>query len=149
MKLIRKGSAAALTTHFYSFDQNNSGGSYKYDERSGISVTVIVEATSWMHANAIAQSIGLYFDGSGDCVECCGYRWSEQWDAPGLTFEEALTEIADDMTCVWARKNMKKGEPEIFVHTLDGSLYGFWLGEEEDDIFLKNYLGGKVAQWQL
>lgn len=56
---------------FFRFDQNNSGGyfeGYHY---------VYVEADSYKQANERAQKSGLvYFEDRGDCVICCGYRWS-------------------------------------------------------------------------
>ncbi len=63
---------------FYHYSQNNSGGYFDYFPVDGISHHVIVEANSVTEANDIAEGIGLYFSGSGDCP-CCGNRWSEQW----------------------------------------------------------------------
>lgn len=63
---------------FYTYSQNNSGGSFIINEERGITEYVIVEAHSHDDANGRAESIGLYFDGYGDC-ECCGNRWSEQY----------------------------------------------------------------------
>lgn len=64
---------------FFTFIQNNSGGSFVTDRSSGIAHYVIVEAETFAKANELAERIGLYFDGEGDCP-CCGNRWSEQWD---------------------------------------------------------------------
>lgn len=61
---------------FYMYSQNNSGGSFS--ESYGIAEYVIVEADSAGAADARAESIGLYFDGDGDC-SCCGDRWSTQY----------------------------------------------------------------------
>src|SRR5690242_12193836 len=66
---------------FYEFNQNNSGGRFDYDEDSGISHFVVVEAEDTDDANARAERIGLYFDGYGDC-SCCGDRWYEQYAYP-------------------------------------------------------------------
>lgn len=62
---------------FYTFRQNNSGGSF-----SEPALRVIVEASSTDNANVIAQTLGVYFDGCDigrDCP-CCGDRWSRAWD---------------------------------------------------------------------
>lgn len=67
-----------VETKFYDFNQNNSGGSFDHDATRGIGHHVIVEATSAQDAVSRAESIGLYFDGSGDC-SCCGNRWSEPY----------------------------------------------------------------------
>ena len=63
---------------FYEFRQNNSGGSFNYNERAGITTLVIIEAESAKQANERAENdLGLYFDGcaiGADC-SCCGDRW--------------------------------------------------------------------------
>lgn len=60
---------------FYTYNQNNSGGRFHINER--VSEYVIIEAYSSTHADSLAESIGIYFDGvrmNRDC-ECCGDRW--------------------------------------------------------------------------
>ena len=62
---------------FYVYRQNNSGGSFRPP-----AINVIVEAPSAAEADTIAEGLGLYFDGAGDCP-CCGDRWynaSEVYD---------------------------------------------------------------------
>lgn len=69
---------------FWDYRQNNSGGSFDVDEKSGIDVTVIIEADTVDQANERAEGIGLYWDGvenNRDC-DCCGDRWSRV-DGPG------------------------------------------------------------------
>jgi hypothetical protein len=64
-------------TKFYTFHQNNSGGSYDLDD--DLACEVIIEATDADHANQRAESVGIYFNGCQaevDC-ECCGDRWNE------------------------------------------------------------------------
>lgn len=66
---------------FYTFHQNNSGGSWSSDPR--VAKNVIVEADSAQQANQRAQQVGIYFNGCDmgvDC-DCCGDRWSEQWSS--------------------------------------------------------------------
>ncbi|MFD5697873.1 DUF7296 family protein [Streptomyces lasiicapitis] len=69
---------------FFTFNQNNSGGGFDYDEQDGISHFVIVEADSAKGAIARAEDIGLYFDGYRDC-SCCGNRWSVCMDDDDAT----------------------------------------------------------------
>lgn len=108
---------ALVSTKFYHFNQNNSGGSFSFDEVAGITHNVIVEAIDYKHANMLAERIGLYFDGEGDCP-CCGDRWYSQWDetdgkpVPSIYGEPVGSQIS--MTA-W----MPPGK-ETVVHYLDG-----------------------------
>lgn len=145
MRVYNKAQPTDRLTRFYEYSQNNSGGSFDYDEDDGISHYVIVEATSGAEADRLAQRIGLYFDGSSDC-SCCGNRWSEQWgDHSQYEKGELHAHIADIMTSRWSHKWMEEGQAEIFVHYLDGTVIGFWIGAHEDDVFLENYLEGKTV----
>lgn len=69
---------------FYEFNQNNSGGRFYYSDDLG--ENVIVEAASADEANSRAESLGIYFDGFGDCP-CCGRRWYEKWNDEKPDFE--------------------------------------------------------------
>jgi len=73
---------------FYTFRQNNSGGSWNGP------IAVCIEAGSLDEAGTKAESVGLYFDGSEDCP-CCGSRWStspEEGSEP-LIYGEPLREF--------------------------------------------------------
>ena len=61
---------------FFAFGQNNSGGSFDFDEDAGITHWVVIEAKNADDANNKAQTIGLYFDGCSDGRDCscCGDR---------------------------------------------------------------------------
>ena len=61
---------------FYTYRQNNSGGSFDTDEN--VSIYVVIEASSCEDADARAENIGIYFNGceDGRDCECCGDRWS-------------------------------------------------------------------------
>lgn len=74
---------------FYVYRQNNSGGSFRPP-----AVDVIVEAPSAAEADTIAEGLGIYFDGAGDCP-CCGVRWAvaeEDWNRYD-TLQEAKASI--------------------------------------------------------
>lgn len=123
---------------FYEFRQNNSGGNFVFDEEEGISVSVIVEANSEKQAIALASTIGLYFDGDGDC-RCCGDRWSDYVSAdeipshygiplqPNLTIEEydkVRQEIWKEEypgRHFWKTTRWTTG-PQAFIHYLDGRI---------------------------
>ena len=62
---------------YFTFNQNNSGGTFDLDKEQGITYFVIIEADDFDDANDRAENIGLYFDGIGDCP-CCGDRWHKQ-----------------------------------------------------------------------
>jgi len=59
---------------YYEFVQNNTGGSF--DSNESVAHSVFIQADSPDSANTKAETIGIYFDGSGDC-SCCGNRWCE------------------------------------------------------------------------
>lgn len=60
---------------FYTYIQNNSGGSFEVNE--DIKQYVIIEADSAEEANDKAEDLGIYFDGveKGFDCPCCGNRW--------------------------------------------------------------------------
>jgi hypothetical protein len=96
---------------FYEFRQSNSGGSFKFDHKRGLSVHVWVEASSAEEANALAENLGIYFDGYGDC-SCCGDRWHEAYES------DAVAEVPEQVTgwTGWAPDGVSEG----YVHFLDG-----------------------------
>jgi hypothetical protein len=73
------------TNKYYFFSQNNSGGRFIVERKSGIAEYVIIEAQNVENANRRAQDIGLYFDGcrAGRDCHCCGDRWSSLWEEKG------------------------------------------------------------------
>lgn len=73
---------------FFYFSQNNSGGVFL--ELEGDFCDLIVEAADADEANAIAESVGVYFDGcyTGDDCECCGDRWYRVDNSDGCFWEE-------------------------------------------------------------
>lgn len=99
---------------YYSFSQNNSGGSFTIDKERGLTVEVVVEANSPEEANDRFEEIGGYFDGvddDRDC-DCCGDRWyrTEEWKA-----SDTIPEVKNK-SYKWANE----GE-EICVHYADGT----------------------------
>lgn len=108
---------------FFTYSQNNSSGRYETSERKGIGVYVIIEARNAKMANALAQSIGLYFDGveAGIDCGCCGDRWSEAYEDDGTETPQIYdTEVED-----FAREDARKYGWDIFVHYLDGRVVGY------------------------
>lgn len=106
---------------FYHYSQNNSGGGFVYDKDRGISHHVVIEAASAEEADMLAESIGLYFDGDGDCP-CCGDRWSNAYgegDPVPSVYSEPLTDAWRPSYGKWI-----KG-PECYVHYLSGAIMAF------------------------
>jgi hypothetical protein len=115
---------------FFTFNQNNSGGSFAYEEKSGISHFVIVEADNAKKALAAAEEIGLYFDGYGDC-RCCGDRWSDYVDDEDGTEEPTIYDqpVSDYFKREFASKWIDGFE--AFVHYEDGRIEGHLKGKRK------------------
>lgn len=115
-----------MKTKFYTFDQNNSGGNFDYDERAGITHYVIVEAVDRNHAISRAESIGLYFNGveEGNDCPCCGDRWSTPYKDEGDD-EPMLhsTPVAAHERGKWSF--FEEDQKEIAVHYLDNRIEWF------------------------
>lgn len=127
------------TLKFYTYDQNNSGGTFHFDADKGISVKVIVQALDAEEANFRAKRIGLYFDGSGDC-SCCGDRWYEQWGDSGFDtpmIYQGCT-IRDWMSGQHFMKWMEPDQPELFIHLYDDQFMGFVYGERGNLRIMEN-----------
>ena len=107
---------------FFTFNQNNSGGGFDFDERAGIAHYVIVEADSAAAANARAEAIGIYFDHEYeiDC-ECCGTRWYEAWEDDG----DAVPSIYGTPVQDYFEFKFMGNDPEVFVHFADGHFQGY------------------------
>lgn len=81
---------------FYTFNQNNSGGSFIEDDR--VAQYVIIEANSADAANALAEVYGLYFNGCADGRDCscCGDRWYPVYEHDGTEYPEIYGKSALD-----------------------------------------------------
>lgn len=110
------------TLRFFTYDQNNSGGSFQVDDK--VAHTVIIEAASAEEADEKAQSIGIYFDGvefdddggsiGSDCP-CCGDRWYRAYGE------------GDELPSIYGREPeihneafAKKGEPYCHIYYANG-----------------------------
>lgn len=102
---------------FYTYSQNNSGGSFTDPARF-----VIIEAYNQEEAEGFAKDLGVYFDGCDDGTdcECCGDRWSrycgEASDKP-LIYDSPPDEYAA------SKDNMFRGETATFlIRSYDGTI---------------------------
>ncbi len=115
---------------FYEFCQNNSGGGFDFDEDSGITHHVIIEAASAEEANLRAERIGLYWNGCEDGLDCscCGDRWYPQFtDDKGSEVPEVY---GQPMNALDLRKWMPDGK-EVAVHYADGRIEWFGANTKE------------------
>jgi hypothetical protein len=98
-----------VTTKFYCFNQNNSGGSFKGSQY------VIVEALNSDDANRRAEDFGIYFGGRGDC-RCCGSRWSTVGEYNGADFPHIYEEPLEEHSCKYVFT-----KEAATVHYMDGT----------------------------
>lgn len=108
---------------FFEFSQNNSGGSFDYDDKSGIGETVIIEASDVDDACDRAERIGIYFNGveSGADCDCCGDRWSRPYGNGDPVPSKYGQPIGD-----WLTENKGFGfglrdNERIYIHFMNGS----------------------------
>jgi len=107
---------------FYRYSQNNSGGSFIFDEDAGITHHVVIEADSARVADEIAEEIGIYFDGCQsmrDCP-CCGDRWYSAYssgDKVPMVYGEILGVKSNRK---WPSRWMQEGY-ETVVHFKNGT----------------------------
>lgn len=111
---------------WYKYSQNNSGGSHVYDDNRGLSEWVFIEADSAKEADEYAESIGIYFNGVDDDMDCdcCGDRWYPQawWgggDDKGKTLDELRVHIGETLKYRW-----RADGNAIYIHFKDGSFIG-------------------------
>lgn len=101
-------------TKWFHYSQNNSGGSFDINEKSGIGTDVIIEAIDSDQANLRAENIGLYFNGCEEDMDCpcCGDRWypsSDKGDKVPSIYGKSLEKVD------------KSGYREMaFIHPLKG-----------------------------
>jgi len=85
-------------SQYWEYAQNNSGGFWKLP-----AITVWVEADTEAEAESIAKENGVYFSifsgRDGDCLECCGPRWSSSYGAMSHPTEPSSTDL------YWAKES--------------------------------------------
>ncbi len=115
-----------INTKFFTFDQNNSGGSFVRDSQRGICEYVIIEAINSDDANSRAENIGLYFNGCEDDRDCpcCGDRWYANSDK-GEDVPSLYGKPIDEMEKSWYRNT-------VFVHYIDGTFKEVELKEKTE-----------------
>lgn len=107
---------------FYTFNQNNSGGSFIENRTDGIAEYVIIEADSADEANDRAENIGIYFNGcsTGDDCSCCGDRWYAAYESD-----------AEDSPKIWGMSVEKSGN-KAYVHYKDGTVKSYNIKHDDE-----------------
>ena len=106
-----------VNTKFYTFNQNNSGGSFVADKKNGISEFVIIEALTADDANTRAENIGIYFNGceDGNDCPCCGDRWYQASESDAEKIPSLYGKPVEEAEAGWFRK-------DVFIHYMDGKI---------------------------
>lgn len=104
-------------TKFYTFNQNNSGGSFINSENEGIGEYVIIEAENADKANIRAENIGIYFNGCDNKIDCscCGDRWYTVDNDDGTDIPKIYDTPVEEYPSSSLRKN-------AFIHYLNGKI---------------------------
>lgn len=102
------------TFRFFEYSQNNSGGSFDIDDERGIGPRVWVEAANSDHADSRAESLGIYFNGCDEGMDCkcCGDRWRPAWGDG----DESV-----DVDPVWDFG----WHDTVYLHRMDGTIERF------------------------
>lgn len=121
---------------FYTFKQNNSYGSFEMNNK--VTVFVIIEAQSATVANALAEDIGIYFDGEDDCP-CCGDRWHEAYgegnDDPTLRGDTPLYYYNEKYSVDWVED---ANQAYCYVYYLDGRKVGYFRDPKTEQVTAKS-----------
>jgi len=118
---------------YWHFDQNNSGGKFVVDEKSGIGHEVFIEATSIDDACLRAEGIGIYFNGCSerrDC-SCCGDRWYRPWQEgkeKPLHYDKPLNKLKADSFF----------HSDIFIHRFNGDIIHMKCNKNNEFDIFKN-----------
>jgi hypothetical protein len=103
-----------IKTKFYTFGQNNSGGSFDHDPRKGIGYRVCVQAVNADDASNRFYDIIENYSQGGDC-SCCGPRWSGYiHESDGSSFPTNYGDESSPLDGGW-------GIPS-YTHYLDGQI---------------------------
>lgn len=110
---------------FYTYSQNNSGGSFERNDN--VCEYVIVEADSFEDADRRAEDIGIYFNGVADGFDCncCGDRWQSAYDWSVNEEPCIYGKPLREHTRAWARE-------KAYIYYKDGSKLVHHFKEREE-----------------
>lgn len=110
---------------WFTYIQNNTGGTFDYDEVRGITHFVIIEASTPKEADDKLCDIGGYFDGvrNGYDCSCCGDRWYETYREEGT--DEPLIYGKSPRDHIKKGLNWMRRGREVAIHRADGVIDWF------------------------
>ena len=104
-----------VTTKYYHFSQNNSGGKFYNNVEHGVGPEVIIEGMNAEHAYSRLEDIPSDYTGMYDNCSCCGDRWYAPDDDEGtdepMVYGEKVSECKKDSF-----------RQDAFIHHYDGSI---------------------------
>jgi len=114
---------------FYIFQQNNSGGCFVVNK--DLCGMLLIEATTYDEARDKALSLGVYFNGVEEEIDCdcCGDRWDDfdrEIETPIEVAAFIYTDLIPNYKLEWHNKYgkyLRKEEPKIFKNKF-GDKYG-------------------------
>lgn len=106
---------------FFHYSQNNSGGGFDTDAKTGLGVHMVIEARNADDANTRAEGLGMYFNGCDDGrdCECCGDRWYPKGSGDGDDKPMIYGDDVSDGTRRMQSLGMSWGDS--FIHFADGT----------------------------
>ncbi|MCA0117412.1 hypothetical protein [Bacillus sp. RSS_NA_20] len=102
---------------FYEYTQNNSGGHFEVNDK--VCHRLFIEAENLAEADSIAESLGVYFNGVTDGVDCgcCGDRWYSGDEIKLSEFNENGYEVSVYDRLGDAEKVWRDGYGAYEIHT--------------------------------
>lgn len=145
---VRKFIRKIIPTHFFEYDQSNSGGHFLCNNH--ICHRLFIEADNENIANQKALNLGVYFNGveDGTDCDCCGDRWGGPYERVDLSYgcfpRKQAEQIAEEYGCRLEKHEGKHHPGEWNVIFPDIESYAQYLADKiawtspEARIFYKN-----------
>jgi hypothetical protein len=104
-----------LQTKFYEVNQNNSGGGFDVDDK--LCHRLYIEAVSEDDAMNIAESLGCYWNGVEEGMDCpcCGDRW---YGVGEIDLNKINTKWKGEEVSIWVRNDKSTDDIIKEINTL-------------------------------
>lgn len=106
---------------WFKFDQNNSGGSFDFDDK--LTHRLFIEADTEEEAEAKAFEMGVYYNGCENGLDCpcCGDRWYGCEELKAKDFEYSGTKTVEEYAEHLA-KNYSWLKPDVRLFYKNGQV---------------------------